>query len=543
MGKRMAKQRKETQTRRRRESSVPDFEELFHLFIENVRDYAIFILDPSGRALTWNAGVSRMLGYSEEEFVGLEFAQLFRTTERNGAQQEMQKAASTGRSDDERWHVRKDGTELWVTGVLTALRDSAGHLRGFAKVMRDTTAQRQAALEREDLLRKELVARTQAEQANRMKDEFLAVVSHELRTPLNAILGWATLLGSKQLDKERAGRAVETIERNAKAQAQLVADLLDVSRIVTGKLQLDVSPVSIQQVLDAAIESVHHAAAAKTIEVSTRGTGEPAVVEGDPQRLQQVILNLLSNAIKFTPAGGSIDVTLESREHEVEIRVRDTGQGIAPTELPMVFNRFHQVPTQRGAASGLGLGLTIARHIIEAHGGTIEAKSDGEGLGAEFIVRLPVETTMPIDVPSPPRGVPSGIDCPDIEGRSVLIVEDHPDSQDFMAFVLGQCGMRVLTAKSVDEALQVLQRESVDAIVSDIALPGGADGIDLIRVVRGMPEPLSGVPAVAVSAHANNDDRTRALAAGYQLHVAKPVQPAELLASVSGLINSRDSRS
>ncbi len=484
-----------------------------------------------------------MLGYSEEEFVGLEFAQLFRTTERNGAQQEMQKAASTGRSDDERWHVRKDGTELWVTGVLTALRDSAGHLRGFAKVMRDTTAQRQAALEREDLLRKELVARTQAEQANRMKDEFLAVVSHELRTPLNAILGWATLLASEQLDKERAGRAVETIERNAKAQAQLVADLLDVSRIVTGKLQLDVSPVSIQQVLDAAIESVHHAAVAKTIDVSTRGTRESVVVEGDPQRLQQVILNLLSNAIKFTPAGGSIGVTLESREHEVEIRVRDTGQGIAPTELPMVFDRFHQVPTQRGAASGLGLGLTIARHIIEAHGGTIEAKSDGEGLGAEFIVRLPVETTRSIDVPSPPRGVPSGIDCPDIEGRSVLIVEDHPDSQDFMAFVLGECGMRVRTAKSVEEALEVLHRESVDVIVSDIALPGGADGIELIRVVRGMPEPLSGVPAVAVSAHANNDDRTRALAAGYQLHVAKPVQPAELLASVSGLINSRDSRS
>ena len=383
-----------------------------------------------------------MWRYSEEEFVGLEFAQLFRTTERSGAQQEMKKAASTGRSDDERWHVRKDGTELWVTGVLTALRDSAGHLRGFAKVMRDTTAQRQAALEREDLLRKELVARTQAEQANQMKDEFLAIVSHELRTPLNAILGWATLLGSEQLDKERAGRAVETIERNAKAQAQLVADLLDVLRIVTGKLQLDVSLVSIQQVLDAAIESVHHAAAAKIIEVSTRGTGESAVVEGDPQRLQQVILNLLSNAIKFTPAGGSIGITLESREHEVEIRVRDTGQGIAPSDLPLVFNRFHQVPRGRGAASGLGLGLTIARHIVEAHGGSIEARSDGEGLGAEFIVRLPVETTTPIDVPSLALRVPSGIDCPDIEGRSVLIVEDHPDSQDFMAFVLGECGMR-----------------------------------------------------------------------------------------------------
>ena len=418
MGKRMAKQRKETQTRRRRESSVPDFEELFHLFIENVKDYAIFILDPSGRALTWNAGVSRMLGYSEEEFVGLEFAQLFRTTERSGAQQEMKKAASTGRSDDERWHVRKDGTELWVTGVLTALRDSAGHLRGFAKVMRDTTAQRQAALEREDLLRKELVARTQAEQANRMKDEFLAIVSHELRTPLNAILGWATLLGSEQLDKERAGRAVETIERNAKAQAQLVADLLDVSRIVTGQLQLDVSPVSIQQVLDAAIESVHHAAAAKIIDVSTRGTGESAVVEGDPQRLQQVILNLLSNAIKFTPAGGSIGITLESSEHEVEIRVRDTGRGSR-----RAICRWYSIDSTRcheGEAPPAGLAWvsrsrgTSSRRTVDRSkpGATAKAWARSSSFGCPSKPRRRSTSLRR------PTGVPSGIDFPTSKGEA-----------------------------------------------------------------------------------------------------------------------------
>ena len=218
-----------SRSRRRRAEAVADLSELFLLLTENVRDYAIFILGTDGTAVTWNVGVRRLLGYDEDEFVGLHFRRLFRPDEQEGAQREMEKAASAGRSDDERWHVRKDGSELWITGVLTALRDPAGQLRGFAKIMRDTTAQRQAALEREDLLRRELSAREQAERANRAKDEFLATVSHELRTPLNAILGWARILATDHLDRAQLKRAIATIERNAKAQAQLVADLLDVS--------------------------------------------------------------------------------------------------------------------------------------------------------------------------------------------------------------------------------------------------------------------------------------------------------------------------
>ena len=540
MVKRAAKRKNGSQTRRRRESSVADFEDLFHLLIENVRDYAIFILDPSGRALTWNAGVKRMLGYDEDEFIGLHFRSLFQVEEQEGAKREMEKAASVGRSDDERWHVRKDGGELWIAGVLTALRDPAGKLRGFAKIMRDTTAQRQAALERDDLLRRELVARDQAERANRAKDEFLATVSHELRTPLNAILGWARMLATDQLDRAQANRAIAIIERNAKAQAQLVADLLDVSRIVTGKLQLNLRPVSLEQVTQAAVESMYHAAQAKSITLSTATVGTPTPIEGDAARLQQVILNLLSNAIKFTPSGGAISVNIERDEKHVELTVRDTGQGISPDALPHIFDRFEQAGSCQAPASGLGLGLTIARHIVEAHNGSIEARSDGEGNGATFVVRFPTASGMsqamqPVISPAGPQ-----IECPpELHGKSALVVEDQPDSQELAAFVLAHCGMRVLTADSAQRALEILNRELVDVIVSDIRLSGEGDGFELIRAIRARGEPFGRLPAIVVSAHANSDDQARALAAGYELHVPKPVEPSELLAAVSALLRSK----
>jgi len=293
--------------------SREDMDELFQLLVDNVRDYAIFILDTDGRALTWNAGVLRMLGYDEREFLGLEFSRLFRPADHDDAAREMQTAAANGRSDDERWHVRKDGSELWVTGVLTALRNPAGELRGYAKVMRDTTLQKSAAAEREQLLQRELSARADAERANRIKDDFLAIASHELRTPLNAILGWARMLATDQLDGVRAKRAVEIIERNAKAQAQLIEDLLDVSRIITGKLQLELRPLMLQTVLLEAVESVAHAAREKGIDLAIDSTEEDGFIDGDAGRLQQVIWNLLSNAVKFTPAGGRIEVPSQIR--------------------------------------------------------------------------------------------------------------------------------------------------------------------------------------------------------------------------------------
>ena len=527
-----------TRSRRRRARSAPRLEELFDLFVENVREYAIFRMDRQGSVLSWNGGVERMLGYREHEFLGLDVRRLFRPDEQSAAAREMAKATATGRSDDARWHVRKDGGEIWVTGVLTALRDAAGRLRGFAKIMHDTTAERHAALERDELLRRELFARDQAEAANRMKDEFLAMVSHELRTPLNAILGWSRMLGSGELDAARTQRAVETIERNARAQSQLVADLLDISRVVTGKMQLDVGPVSIQEILKTAAESVHHAVAAKHLSLSATITGEPAPVEGDAVRLTQVILNLLSNAIKFTPAGGVIEIGLDRGQDDVELTVRDSGQGIAPEELPHIFGRFHQAGPGRRSAGGLGLGLTIAQHIVQAHGGTIEARSEGEGRGATFIVRLPQARGIATLVePLAASSLSHGMACPpELQGKVALVVEDQLDSQELVVSLLSHCGMRVRTATSVDGALGVLDAQPVDVIVSDIALVGEADGCELMRTVRTRSGPLGRVPAVAVSAHASRDDRMRALDAGYELHLAKPLEPADLIKAVATLL-------
>lgn len=526
----------QTRTRRERAESVADFEELFHLVIENVRDYAIFVLDPAGGVLTWNAGVRRLLGYEEEQFKGLAFRRLFRSMEEDAARIEMDRAASAGRSDDERWHVRKDGTELWVTGVLTALKDSSGKLRGYAKVMRDSTAQRQAALDREELLQRELAARTQAERANDLKDQFLARVSHELRTPLNVILGWARLLAQHRLDEELTRRGLAAIERNAVVQARLVEELLDVSRIVSGKLQLTMQRVSMRSLLHAAIDSVQRAAESKAITISS-AADDPTPIEADAGRLQQVMRNLLSNAIRFTPDGGTIEVQLRVEKDHVELVVRDSGAGIDSADLPYVFDRYHQAASDRETGGGLGLGLTIARHIVEAHSGSIDALSEGPGKGATFVIRLPRRGTSPTPEPSTIENVARPIECPPVLiGRRVLIVEDQLDSRELAAFVLGRCGMDVLTVDSAAEALELLDAHDVDVIVSDIELAGSVDGCELIRRIRQRPGAAGRIPAVVVSARTNSDDRARALAAGYELHVSKPVEPSELVRAIAALI-------
>jgi PAS domain S-box-containing protein len=397
--------RSQSRARTRRSHGIADFEELFHLLIENVRDYAIFILDPQGHVLTWNVGVRRLLGYEEPEFLGLHFRSLFRADDQDSATREMDKATAVGRSEDERWHVTKDGTERWISGVLTALRDPAGKLRGFAKIMRDSTAQRASALEREDLLQRELRAREQAEEANRTKDAFLATISHELRTPLNAMLGWVRMLASEQLGETQSRRALEIIERNARAQARLVAELLDVSRIATGKLQLNVQGIALDRLIESAVESLQQIAAAKNVAINTALTPTSITIQGDPDRLHQVMLNLLSNAIKFTPPGGVIDVELASDQDHVHVIVRDTGKGIASELLPQIFEPFHQGERGEAPISGLGLGLSIARHIVELHSGTIEARSDGPGQGATFVVRLPASGTQGLKSPAMPAMV------------------------------------------------------------------------------------------------------------------------------------------
>ena len=384
-------------------------------------------------------------------------------------------------------------------------------------------------------------ARAEAEQANRMKDEFLAAVSHELRTPLNAIVGWSHMLRTRRFDEATTTRALETIERNAKVQAQIVEDILDVSRIITGKLSLNVQPVDLATTIDAALDSIRPAAEAKEILMQVGLDPHASPVSGDPNRLQQVVWNLLANAVKFTPKGGRIEVRLERVSSQVEIVVADTGQGIDADLLPFVFDRFRQGDsTSTRLHGGLGLGLAIVRHLVELHGGTVMAESVGEGQGATFRVRLPLLALhagrYESGRVSPNIQAPSTVqEAPDLAGIHVLIVDDEPDSRALLRTVVEQFGADVRVCASSAEALAAFREWPPDVIVSDIEMPG-KDGYQFMRQIRELPPERGGrTPAVALTAYARMDDRMRALSAGYQIHMSKPADPVELALVIAGL--------
>ena len=409
------------------------------------------------------------------------------------------------------------------------------------ELKREIRVREWAEQERARLLVLEQAARKQAEEANRTKDEFLATLSHELRTPLNAILGWVQVLRTGKLDAAAGARALETIERNARSQAQLIADLLDVSRIITGKLRLDFKPVELRRIIDSALETVRPAADAKGIllDISIGPLASPVL--GDADRLQQVIWNLLSNAIKFTPRAGRVEVRLREEGGNAVIRVSDSGIGIRPDFLPYVFDRFRQAEGSiTRTHGGLGLGLSIVRHLIELHGGTAEVESPGEGEGATFMVRLPLRAELAEDDPLDRTGIgmtPPGLfSTPDLlAGVRVVVVEDEADTRELLSLSLQQCGAEVAAFGSVPEALASFDLAVPDVLLSDIGVPG-EDGYSLIRKVR-MREPALGgkVPAAALTAYARAEDRLRALEAGYQTHLAKPVDPSELIATVARL--------
>jgi CheY-like chemotaxis protein/nitrogen-specific signal transduction histidine kinase len=413
------------------------------------------------------------------------------------------------------------------------LYDPAGKLRGFARIVRDSTAQRTATLEREDLLRRELHARQLAEEASRAKDTFLATISHELRTPLNAMLGWMRMLATGRFDDVQARRAMAIVERNAQAQAQLLAQLLDISRMATGKLDVALQPIALDRVIDGAVEALQHVAVSKGVTIRVQLIRDLATIQGDPDRLQQVMLNVLANAIKFTPAHGTIDVELASEPDVMQITVRDNGQGIAPEFLPHIFDQYQQSERGETPTSGLGLGLAIARHVIELHGGTIEARSDGHGHGATFVVRLPRDG---VTLTGSAATLESVKHRPDLVGKRVLIVDDAPEGQSPTAGVLRSCGMQVFTANSVRSALSILNAEAIDVLVSDIRLSDGKDGLDLIRDLRDQMTAAARVRAVAVTNDTNLDDRARALRAGYDLHLGKPIDPSHLIETVTAVL-------
>ncbi len=454
--------------------------------------------------------------------------------------------------------IRSDNSQVWVlskgrgiyaengtvTGMLGFIQDISTRkaneetLREQAEALRtlNETAQiaradaEKAAAENERLYR-------QAEESSRLKEEFLATISHELRTPLSAILGWARMLRTGQLSPENSAKALDTIERNARAQAQLVDDLLDVSRIITGKLRMDVRPSDPNSFIDAAVEAVRPAAEAKNVRIQKVVDTAPISIPGDPVRLQQVVWNLLSNAIKFTPRGGRVQIYSQRVNSHLEIVVSDSGQGISPDFLPHVFDRFRQADQKTSRQhGGMGLGLAIVRHLVEMHGGTVRAASEGEGKGATFTVTLPITPVYQVDstgsrVHPGARDLLPANDITDrLDGMRILVVDDEPDTRELLKQGLEYCGATVRVAGSAAEALDELNTSSPDVLISDIGMPG-ADGYDLIREVRKLPMARGGkIAAIALTAYTRIEDRLQSLRAGYDMHVPKPVELAELVA-------------
>ncbi len=399
------------------------------------------------------------------------------------------------------------------------------------------------AIENMRLLRHESRARAAAEESNRLKDEFLATLSHELRTPLTAILGWSSMLRSGRLDAETFDSAIEIIERNARMQQQIIDDILDVSRVITGKLRFDPQPTDIRRVVEEAVDTVRPAAGAKNIALMTSFDPRMRLVTGDSSRLQQIVWNLLSNAVKFTPIGGKVGVLLEHTESHVRLTVADTGPGIRPDFLPYVFDRFRQGDQSTTRAfGGLGLGLAIVRHLVELHGGTVGAASDGEGRGATFMVELPSMETRKaeggrrIEEEAKSEAAIRHPQPTSLRGLRVLVVDDEPDALDLIRVVLEQRGAEVSTANSAAAAFDALEAGRPDVLVCDIGMPG-EDGYGLIRRVRALGAASGGeTPAIALTAYARAEDRLRALRAGYQMHVPKPVDLAELIAVIISIV-------
>ncbi len=503
--------------------------------LEGVRDYAIYTIDQQGEITSWHRGAEMLKGYAADEAVGMPFARLFTAEDRERGQpeQELLVAAEHGEYKGEGRRLRKDGSLIDVAVVLTALRGPGGELLGFLKLTQDITARRAEERAREEALRASQRAQAEAERASQSKGEFLATLSHELRTPLAAILGWAHVLERGGFDANTLKHGLEAISRNARAQVQLIEDLLDMTRIETGQLRLDLQRTELDGVVAAAIDSVAPTAAARGVALAPAARGHGGWLMGDAARLQQVMANLLDNALKFTPRGGHVEVSLERRGGHAVATVADNGQGIQPDFLPLLFDRFRQQDaTTTRRHGGLGIGLAIVRQLVMMHGGSVTAHSEGPGCGATFTV------TLPLAEPLPAVGTAAAVPVvasSRLDGLTVLLVDDEADVRAVTAHVLQGAGAQVTVAASAEEGLRLLQQCRPAVMLSDIGMPL-QDGYDLIRQVRALPPNAGGrIPAAAFTAYAGRDDCERALLAGYQLHLAKPVAPEALVQAVAQL--------
>ena len=539
-----AKVTRDLTQRRNHEEAMRQSEERFRLLVEGVSEYAIFMLDVNGRVASWNVGAQRIKGYTADEIIGRHLSVFYPQDARESGwpEHELQQATEKGSFVDTGWRVRKDGSRMWANVTITALRDEGGRLLGFAKLTRDLTESQRAELaneEREQLLDAERSARMAAQQATRVKDEFLATLSHELRTPLSAIIGWTQILLKGQVSGEaETRRAVEVIDRNARAQVQLIDDLLDLSRILAGKIRLDLQQVSLPDVVEAALDSARPMAEAKDIRLRALLDPSRTRVSADAARLQQVVWNLLTNAIKFTPRGGQVEVLVQRVNSHVELSVSDTGIGIPATFLPLVFDRFSQRDgSSTRAHGGLGLGLAICKQLVELHAGSIRVSSLGEGHGATFTVQLPLSLIQAEEERAHPSVELESADTtplPRLEGVHVFVIDDETDARDLLTRILENQGAAVTAFASADAALAALKTSRPTVLVSDIGMPA-MDGYQMIRALRAGQSREQRIPALALTAFARAEDRKRALLAGFQAHLAKPFDMTELLLLVANL--------
>src|SRR5262245_1291340 len=513
---------------------------------------AVITTNMGGRVTSINPVAQEMAGWTEAEAEGRPLMDVFRIVNEQTRQPSenpvvgvLQEGSSAG-LPNYALLVARGGRETPVDGSAAPIKDERGNVIGVVLTFHDITARKRMEKAREQLLRYEQearreadVARRRAEEASRTKDEFLATISHELRTPLNHIIGWVTMLRSGKLQPDKTQKAFDTIERNVRAQGRLIDDLLDVSRIISGKLLIEPRPIEIAKVVEAAAESINPVAEAKGVNFKTTIAPEAGMVSGDPDRLQQAIGNLLSNAGKFTPEGGHVELRLTRVNSQIEISVSDDGQGINPEFLPYVFDRFRQQDaTSVRQHGGLGLGLAIVRHLVELHGGSVRVESEGEGRGATFTINLPAAAAQ--ETPSGEARRSSVIGeaydgLPSLNGVRVLLVDDLAEARELITFALINKGAEVRAASSSAEGLSTLGEWRPDVIISDLAMPG-EDGYTFIRKVRKLSEESGGrIPAATLTAYVGSKEYLKSLEAGYQAHITKPVEWDELIIVVASL--------
>ncbi|MEA2463127.1 MAG: hypothetical protein QOJ98_874 [Acidobacteriota bacterium] len=538
-----AKVTRDVTARREAEEDLRQSREVFQLLVSSVRDYAIFMLNPDGTVATWNNGAQRIKGYAPEEIIGRHFSTFYGEEDlRDGKPaREIEIAIRDGSVEDEGWRVRKDGTRFWANVVITAVHDARGELRGFAKVTRDITdrklaeetqhallEQREARLVAEEERRRAEASYRVAQEANRAKDEFLMTLSHELRTPMTAILGWSRMLPSMDPGDPLFHEAVSSIAGGAQLQARLIDDILDVSRIVSGKLRLTPETVEVSRAIMNAMDAVAPTAAAKQIGITTSLAPGLGMMIADATRIQQVIWNLLANAVKFTPKGGTVQVSARRTSSQVQIAVTDNGEGIDPQFLPHIFEPFRQAENpQTRVHGGLGLGLSIVRYLAEAHGGSVAAESEGRGKGSTFTVSLPVRAVTSKAEPVKNALGDMFLHRDRLRGVEIVVVDDELESRKMVAAVLRAAGANVVALDTASAALEIIDQRRPDLVLTDIAMPE-MDGYMFLRALRSRPYGAALKVAALSAFPVRPGEQT-----GFDAYLSKPIDPFHLVDEIA----------